>query len=232
MDLQHAEGLHITERKPDRRRGRKNRRKGGTTLRDSVLVEKEHRALTMLVKGHSQRAIALELDMSEAGVSVLIRRALELRAKALAPYVEEARTLLIERWERLLERWWPLATGDYVDPDSESGESAPSPVAFDRVHKILIEIAKLTGADRFAPPPPTPTEPGPSGSGIHLHIHTQSERETLQGKALQQLRAIRQKQTVIDGELARVGTTQAHLTGQATDDDKPGPPPQQGSTAA
>lgn len=229
MDLQHAEGLHITERKGDRRRGRKNRRKGGTTLRDNALVEKENRALTMLVKGHSQRAIALELDMSEAGVSVLIRRALEMRAKALAPYVEEARTLLIERWERLLERWWPLATGEYVDPTSESSEFPPSPVAFDKVHKILIEIAKLTGADRFAPPTPNPTEPGSSAGGIHVHIHTQSEREVLQSKAIEQLRAIRTKQGVIDGELARVGTTQAQLTGQDTND-KPGPPPQQGSS--
>lgn len=227
MDLQHAEGLHITERKPDRRRGRKNARKGGVTLRDNATIEREHRALTLLVKGHSQKAIALELEMSEAGVSYLIRRALEMRAKALAPYVEEARTLLIERWERLLERWWPLATGDYVDPEAESGQSVPSPVAFDKVHKILIEIAKLTGADRFAPPAPNPDQP-PSGGGIHVHIHTQSEREVLQSKAISQLRAMRTKQDTIDGELARVGTTQAHLTGQATDD-KPGPPPQQGS---
>lgn len=229
MDLQHAEGLIIGERKADRRRGRRNARKGGVTLRDPATIEREHRALTMLVKGHSQKAIALELDMSEAGVSYLIRRALEARAKALEPYVEAARALLIERWERLLERWWPLATGDYVDPTSETGESPPSPVAFDKVHKIMVELAKLTGADRG--PSAAPPNPDPSGSGIHLHIHTQSERENLQGQALQQLRAMREKQDVIDGELARVGTTQAQLTGQATND-KPGPPPRQGSTAA
>jgi DNA-binding CsgD family transcriptional regulator len=226
MDLQHAEGLLITERKGNRRRGN-GRRRGGIAIRDSAVIEKEHRALTMLVKGHSQKAIALELDMSEAGISVLIRRALELRAKALEPYVEQARTLLIERYERLLERWWPMATGDYVDPTSETGESPPSVAAVTVVLKIMEHLAKITGADRG---PVISPDPNPSGGGIHVdnvHIYTQGEREVLQSKALERLRNMREKQTVIDGELARVGTTQAHLTGQAHND-KPAPPPRTG----
>lgn len=227
MDLQHAEGLLITERKGNRRRGN-GRRKGGTHLRSNADVERENRALTMLVKGHSQKAIALELDMSEAGISYLIRRALELRAKALEPYVEQARTLLIERYEKLIERWWPLATGDWIDPERpEEGENAPSVQAVTVVLKIMEALAKITGADRG--PVTAPPNPDPSGSGIHVHIHTQSEREDLQSKALQQLRAMREKQGVIDGELARVGTTQAQLTGQEVND-QPGPPPRTGET--
>lgn len=228
MDLQHAEGLIVGTRRADRRRGRRNARKGGTTLRDNATIEREHRALTMLVKGHSQKAIALELEMSEAGVSVLIKRALEARAQALGPYIEQARTLLVERYERLLERWWPLATGDYVDPTSETGESPPSPVALDRVLKILDQLAKITGADR-GPVAPTGQNPDPSGSGIHVHIHTQSERAALQGQALDQIRAVREKQIVVEGELARVGTTHAQLTGTELND-KPGPPPRTGET--
>jgi DNA-binding CsgD family transcriptional regulator len=227
MDLRHAEGLVITERRGNRRRGN-GRRKGGTSLRSNADIEREHRALTLLVKGHSQRAIAFELEMSESGVSGLIKRALEHRAKALGPYVEQARTLIVERYERLLERWWPLATGEYVDPESETGESPPSVAAVTVVLKILDQLAKVTGADRA---PVTPQTPDPSAGGIHVHIHTQTEREQQQAKALDQLRAIREKTLIVDGELARVGTSQAELTGQQTND-KPGPPPRTGETAA
>lgn len=225
MDLKHGEGLALYERNGNRRRGN-GRRKGGPTLRDPAVIEREHRALTMLVKGHSQKAIALDLDMSEAGVSRLVKRALELRARALQPYVAEARTLLIERYERLLERWWPMATGDYVDPDAPEGqEGVPSKVAVDVVLKIMEALAKITGADR-GPHGGAPTQ---DMSGIHVHIHTPDQREEMQAEALRQLSEVRKKTLVVEGELAKVGTTHAELTG-GHGEDKPGPPPRQGST--
>jgi hypothetical protein len=220
MDLQHTEGLVVIERRGNRRKGN-GRRKGGAALRDNGTIEREHRILTLLVKGHSQRAIALEMGMSPAGVSMLVKRALEARAKALEPYIEQARTLLVERYERLLERWWPMATGDWVDPENPETEgNPPSAQALDRVLKILDAIAEITGAKRFAPVP----APDPSGSGIHVHIHTQAERQDLQQSVLLQLRKVREKETAVAGELARVGTTQAELTGDSSED-KPGPPP-------
>lgn len=226
MDLQHAEGLIISQRRGNKRRGN-GKRNGGPSLRRPGDVEKENRVLTMLVKGHSQRAIALELDMSPAGVSVLVKRALEARAKALEPYVEAARTLLIERYERLLERWWPMATGDWVDPEApraslnEDG-NPPSAQALDRVLKILEALERITGAGKLAPA--TPAGDASSVGGIHVHLHTQSERDGAQQKALAQIRAVRAKTLVVDGELARVGTSQAELTGE-TVNDMPGPPP-------
>lgn len=228
MDLQHAEGLIVRERKGNNRRGN-GRRRGGNQLRSNGDIEREHRILTLLVKGHSQRAIALEMEMSPAAVSVLVKKALEARAKALEPYVEQARTLLVERYERLLERWWPMATGDWVDPEApEDAQNAPSPQALDRVLKILEAIERITGAAKFTP---AVQNPDPSGSGIHVHIHTQVEREAAQQRALLQIRAVREKTMVVDGELARVGTSQAELTGQ-TVNDMPGPPPKTGDTAA
>lgn len=222
MDLRHAEGLVISERKGNKRRGN-GKRNGGPSLRRPGDIERENRALTMLVKGHSQRAIALELDMSPAGVSVLVKRALEARAKALEPYVEAARTLLIERYERLLERWWPMATGDWVDPERpEADGNPPSAQALDRVLKILEALERITGAARHAPV--GAADPAPSAGGIHVHFHTQSEREGAQRRALEQIRAVRVKTQVVDGELARVGTSQAELTGAAVND-MPGPPP-------
>lgn len=221
MDLQHTEGLIVSERKGNKRRGN-GRRKGGASLRRPGDVERENRVLTLLVKGHSQRAIALEMDMSPAGVSVLVRRALEARAKALEPYVEKARTLLIERYERLLERWWPLATGDWVDPERPGDENPPSAQALDRVLKILEALERVTGASKVAPVGAGDTVP--SVGGIHVHFHTQSEREGAQRRALEQIRAVRVKAQVVDGELARVGTSAAELTGTAVND-MPGPPP-------
>lgn len=221
MDLQHAEGLVIQERRGNNRRGN-GRRKGGASLRRPGDIERENRILTMLVKGHSQRAIALEMDLSPPAVSMLIKRALEARAKALEPYVEAARTLLIERYERMLERWWPMATGDWVDPERpEADGNPPSFQAAQMVLKILESIERITGAARIAP---TGASLDTSTPGIHVHFHTQGEREGAQQKALMQIRAVREKTLVVDGELARVGTTQAELTGTVVND-MPGPPP-------
>jgi hypothetical protein len=137
-------GLRVVQRRGNKKRG-PGRRKGGPSVQDNATVEREHRALTMLVKGHSQRAIALELDLSPAGTSYLIRRALARRAEALGPTIEHARVLILERYERLLERWWPLATGDYVDPTSESGESTPSKPAAEIVLRVLADMARCSG---------------------------------------------------------------------------------------
>lgn len=229
MDLRYAEGLVITERKGNRKRG-PGRRRGGKSLQDNATIEREHRALTLLVKGHSQKAIALELDMSESGTSYLIRRALQRRAEALGPTIEHARVILLERYERMLERWWPLATGDYVDPESESGLAVPSKPAAEVVLKILADMAKVLGVDRMAPgangtplPDPDPANPPPAGD-IHLHFHGEGERQKAESDILATLQRMREKQHTIDGELAKVGTTQNELTGRERND-KPGPPP-------
>lgn len=229
MDLRHAEGLLLSTRKANNRQGN-GKRKGGTSLRRPGDVEKENRVLTLLVKGHSQRAIALEMGMSPAGISVLVKRALEARAKALEPYVEQARTLLIERYERLLERWWPMATGDWVNPERpETDENAPSIQALTAVLKILEALERITGAGKFAPP--TPEGGATSVPGIHVHFHTSDEREAAQRRAMESIRAVRVKTTYVDGELARVGTSQAELTGE-TVNDMPGPPPKTNKGAA
>ena len=227
MDLRYAEGLVITERKGNRKRG-PGRRRGGASLQDNATIEREHRALTLLVKGHSQKAIALQLDMSESGTSYLIRRALQRRAEALGPTIEHARVILLERYERMLERWWPLATGDYVDPEQESGEATPSKPAAEVVLKVLADMAKVLGVDRMPPgangtPVPDPDD-APSTGDIHLHFHGQGERQKAESDILATLARMRQKQDTIDGELAKVGTTQSELTGRERND-KPGPPP-------
>lgn len=221
MDLQHGTGLALGKSEGRKRRGRR-------FIRSATTIEREHRALSLLVKGMSQRQIAAELEMSEGGVSMLIRRALAYRADAFGPTAEAARTLLLERYERLLERWWPMATGDYVDPTQIDGEGVPNIRALDGVLKILKEIGDITGAAKPAPiAPPAPSFTG----GIHVHSTPQSEIEGLKAGILATLAATRKKGEVIEGHLADARTSLAELDG-GDPDDKPGPPRRKADDAA
>jgi DNA-binding CsgD family transcriptional regulator len=221
MDLRHGTGLVVGTSKSRNRRGRR-------FIRDSATIEREHRALDMLVKGMRQAQIARELEMSSGGVSILIRRALEYRAQALLPTVEAARTLILERLERLLERWWPLATGDYVDPETGSSDNPPSPRAVDTVLKILEQMAKLTGAagPTVRPEPAPPTFAG----GIHVHTAQPGERDRLIADIVTGLNAAKAKTVVIEGHLADAKTSLSALAG-GEHDDTPGPPPRREDAA-
>jgi DNA-binding CsgD family transcriptional regulator len=221
MDLQHGTGLVLGTSKG------KTGRRGRRFIRDAATIEKEHRALDMLVKGHKQADIARALEMSSGGVSMLIRRALEYRAQALAPTVEQARALILERLERLLERWWPLATGDYLDPDTGTSDNPPNPRAVDTVLKILEQMGRLSGAAG----PATRPEPAPPtfAGGIHVHTAQPSERDRLIGDITAGLSAARAKTVVIEGHLADAKTSLTQLTGEG--DDTPGPPPRREDAA-
>lgn len=219
MDLKHGAGLALGVSRGRQRRGRR-------FLRDHGTIERENRALEMVVKGMTTRAIAAQLEMSPGAVSVLIRRALEYRAKAIGPTAEAALGLILERYERLLERWWPLATGDYVDPDTQVSENAPSPRALDAVLKILAQqtdlITRLVTASRQAGP-----EPATGNTfigGIHAHSAQPAEREQAIDAVLGILTATRDKHVTIEGQLAKARTSLTELDG-GTADDRPGPPP-------
>lgn len=220
MDLQHAAGLRVGTSK-----GRKRNRK---FLRSHTVVEREHRALEMLVKGMPQRDIARELAMSESGVSVLIKRALKLRADAMSETAEQARALLGARYEKLLERWWPMATGDYVDPTSEDGQGVPNIRALEGVLKIMAALGDITGATR----PAAPGGPAPSFTGgVHVHTTQPGELDELKAGILAALAATRQKGEVIQGHLVEAQTSLERLDGSVPDD-TPGPPPRRTDEAA
>ena len=221
MDLQHGTGLVLGKSKGRHRKGR-------GFARSHQVIERENRALDMVVKGMTTRAIAAELEMSPGAVSVMIRRALEYRAEAARGTVEQARALILERYERLLERWWPLATGDYVDPDTQSSENPPSPRALDAVLKILEAMAKLTGADKGRVETPAPAT---FTGGIHVHSTQPVEREEAIASVLGILATARQKHTTIEGQLADARTSLAELTATGHGDDRPAPPPRKGEAA-
>lgn len=219
MDLEHGAGLQVGTSK-----GR--RRKGKLFIRGHDVVERENRALEMLVKGMSVRAIAAQLEMSHGAVSMMIRRALEYRAKAVERTADQALALILERYERLLERWWPLATGDYVDPDTGTSENPPNPRALDAVLKILAQQADLISRVYVASR--KGAQPEQAGStftgGIHVHTAQPDERERLTGTILAGLATMRAKGVTIEGHLAEARTTLAQLEGGEADD-MPGPPP-------
>ena len=220
MDLKHGTGLALGTSRGRQRRGRRFIRDHGTIAREMV-------ALEMLVKGASQAEIARELGMSPGGVSGLVKRALEYRAEGLAGVTEQARTLLLLRYETLLKRLWGLATGDYVDPVTGISDNPPSLQAVDRVLKILEAIADITGAAKPAPVPP----PGQVNiGGVHVHTAQPAERDELTAGILLGLAQTRAKAATIEGHLADARTSMAELTGDDTDD-RPGPPPRKGEAA-
>jgi DNA-binding CsgD family transcriptional regulator len=216
MDLKHGAGLALGKSRGRQRRGR-------PFLRDHGTIERENRALELLVKGMTTRAIAAELEMSQGAISVLIRRALEYRAESIRGTTDRALALILERYERLLERWWPLATGDYVDPETESGQGSPNIRALDGVLKIMAQQADLISRLYRAAPPADPTGSTFTG-GIHVHNASPADREQMIGDVLAILGTTREKHVTIEGQLAQARTTLAQLDGGQTDD-RPGPPP-------
>lgn len=218
MDLKHGTGLALGTSRGRRSRGRH-------FIRDHATIEREHRALELLVKGMTYRAIAAELEMSVGGVAGMIKRALEYRANALGPTVRQAATLMLERYERLLERWWPLATGDYVDPETGLSENVPNPRALDGVLRILSQQADLVTRLHAAGQKTAPADqPGQSFTGgIHVHSAPPAERDQAIAAVLHLLSSTRQKHDTIEGQLADARTSLAELADGHTDD-RPAPP--------
>lgn len=207
-----------------RHRAGKRSKKGGKFVRDGAVVERERRALELLRDGCTHLEIGDALGISRSAASNMIARALAIRAEREGPTVEAARTLHTMRLEKLLQRWYPRAVGDYLDEETGETSHAPDYRAADMTLKILGQLAEIQGTKKLIPVRPDTGGENPSGGDLHVHFHHPGERQRAEADILASLATAREKQTVIEGQLATIGTSTAQLTGQETND-KPGPPP-------
>jgi DNA-binding CsgD family transcriptional regulator len=209
-----------------REKAGKRSRKNAKFLRDGAVIERERYALEKLRDGLTHQEIADDMHISRSSASNLIQRALKHRAEREGPAVEEARTLHVMRLEKMLLRWFPRATGDYLDEETGTSENPPDYRAADMTLKILNQLAEVQGTKKIMPVTtvPNPDAPDSSSGGLHVHFHHPAERQRAEASILEALRKASDKQNVIEGQLAAIGTSTAQLLGEV-DHDKPGPPP-------
>lgn len=206
-----------------RKKAKKRTTKNGRFLRDGAVIERERRALELLRDGLSHRDIAQELGMSPSGTTELIQRALAYRAEREGPAVEQARTIHQMRLEKMLQRWYPRAVGDWYDEETGRSQHPPDYRAADMTLKILGQLADIQGTKK-TPMGAATANTNPSGGDVHVHFHHPDERQKAEAVILDNLRKTVEKAHTIEGQLATIGTSTALLTGRETND-KPGPPP-------
>ena len=208
-----------------RHKAGKRSRKNGKFLRDGAVIERERRALELLCAGATHSDIGRALEISRSAASNLISRALSHRAEREGPAVEQARTLHTMRLENLLARWYPRATGDWMDPETGESSHEPDYRAADMTLKILSQLADIQGTKKIIPVRPEASPDAPlSGGDLPGHFHHPAERQRAEEGSLASLTKAREKQHTIEGQLATIGTTQAQLIGTEVND-TPGPPP-------
>lgn len=109
----------------------------------TTIAARELRALDLLAAGANYQQIATVLGMKTRGGAVqLVQRALAKRAQEYAEVtVPEARTLYLERLDKLFQRWFPVALGN------PKQQLPPDPVAAKLVLDMMTRYAKVTGIE-------------------------------------------------------------------------------------
>lgn len=155
----------------------------------------------------------------ETGAWYAVQRGLKRRIEQTKEQIEVARARYLERLERLVEAWMPLATGTLTLDDDGEPPARPDPRAADVVLKVLAQIAEIEHTTVRPAQPVT-------GTTVTVNNHVYSDQTTgseLQSRILASLDQMRQKMRVVDGTFAQVGTTLAGAAGEP--DDRDAPPP-------
>lgn len=150
----------------------------------TTISARELRALDLLTAGASYSQIAQVLDLkSRAGAHGLVTRALAKRAQEWDEVtVPQARSLYLERLEKLFQRWFPLALG------SPTKQLPPDPHAAKLVLDMLKRYADVTGINA-----PVKVE-----ETVDVHVHEDPDAQ--RARVFESLRVFAERSNeVIDG---------------------------------
>lgn len=190
---------------------------GRALRRQHAAMERESRALSLLVAGKSNGQIAADIGVALSSVPAILRRGLERRAAEEGPTVEEARVLYLARLYRLLDAWMPLATGTFrADPDDDVTPPAlPDVRAGELALKLITQIASVESKQLG--------EAVREGDRIDVYHHVEQGQD-LVGAIMAQLAETRQHGQIVDGQLADADTSLAERTGLVEIDSAPAAP--------
>lgn len=186
-------------------------------IRRRAAEERELQVLEYWVKGLNNVQIGKLMDLTPQAVGLIGRRGLERRRVESAETVEQARQLYVERLEAMVRSYWPWATGEAVDPETQLQIGRPDVRAGELLLKILDRGAAVSGALQAVPVESTTTN--------NVMIVEGQNSESLRSQILAQLAAAAGKQEVVQAELVNAGADYAALVAGEETDDRPGLPP-------